>query len=359
MARDDESVAVAPVTENAETTNEAAAQSVNAENPEAQTAGGQNAETQNAEDQNAETKKDEGPSAEEIKAAVDQFNTLVSEQVETRDRATGELTAEATSIVKVAYAALPSASAKTKARASLDEGMRNALAKDLDATKARAFMTLSQEVKTTGRSESVAKAPVDPTEEHVNKVTAMYLASSLVDVPEGVGDDWVNKVQELGNALAPEVQAYKAFLAQHEAWVAAHAAWESADEATRGDEPEEPKAPEVHEVVLNAAKIARGRGLGGRTRKVASGTAKASTGSTAGYSGPRRNVKAHIKAAFEGKPVGTFLKISEIAGANSAEYGDDHPSSGAVTASLESAKFDVVGIQPDSENGVKGARKVA
>jgi len=296
----------------------------------------------------AEEAKPEGPSKEEIEAATKAFEEVVNAAVESRDKATGELSVDEITKVKTVYAALPATSAKTKARNALEEGMRNALAKDLDAPKARAYMLLGQEVKSTGSRETVAKAPVDPTEEHVNKVTAMYLASSLVEVGEGVAEDWVVKVQELGNSLAPEVQAYKKYLADF-------AAWEANTAEDKGDAPKE---PEVNQVVLNAAKIAHGRGMT-RPRKASTGGTSAKASSGPSYSGPRRNVKEHIRQVFASKPVGTFLKISEIAGGDSTEYGEDHPSSGAVTASLESSKFDVAGIQADSQNGIKGAVKVA
>lgn len=348
MARDDESApevvtteVTAPETESTENQTEVQAEAPSAEVIE-NLAEGEQAE------QAEKPAEPTGPSAEEIKASVEAFATLATEVVDTRDKSTGDLSVDEITKVKIAYAALPTPQAKTKARNGLEAGMRDALSKELDVTKARAYMILGTEIKSAGARDTVAKPPVDPTEDLVNRVTAMYLSSSLVSVPEGVATDWVTKVQELGASLSDSVQAYKAYLDELDTWA-------DQPEDKRGDEP---KAPEVSDVVLNAAKIARGRGLGTRTRKTSSGTA-APKASGPGYSGPRRNVKAHIASAFANEPVGKFLKISEIAGHTSDEYGDDHPSSGAVTASLESAKFDVAGVQLDTENGVKGARKIA
>jgi hypothetical protein len=300
------------------------------------------------------SEKPEGPSAEEIQQALESFLTLADGVVEGRDTATGELPASEIVKVKTEYAKLPVTAAKTKARNGLNERMKNALAKDLDAGKARAYMTLEAEVKTTGATrEAVAKAPVDPTEAFVERVTAVYLATSMFEVPEGVDESWARKVQELGKALEGEVASYKEYLRSL-------AYWNAKDENGRGDAPVE---PEVSSVVKTAARVAHGRGMGstGTRRAKADGT-KASA-STSTYTGPRRSVKAHIQSAFNDKPAGTFLKISEIAGHTSNEYGDDHPSSGAVSAALfpSSGKTvtDLEGIEPAEQGGVKGARKVS
>jgi hypothetical protein len=292
--------------------------------------------------------KPAGPTEEQIKAALEAFQKLATEAE--YDSATGELPGAELAKIKAAYAELPSTPAKTQARKWLSASMRDALAKERNPSKARAFLAMEEEVKTTAATrETIARPPQDPTQAHVERVGAMYLASSFVDPGSDVAEDWISKVQDLARSLAGEVGTYKAFLAQHDAWTAA-------DEATRG---EEPKAPEVSGVVLNAAKIARGRGIGTGAARRASTTTSAPRATGPGYSGPRRDVKKHIASAFADVPVGTFLKVAEIAGHKSDEYGDDRPSSGAISASLASAKFDVDGVQPTESNGLKGARKVA
>lgn len=295
----------------------------------------------------AEAEKPAGPSAEEVEAAVQAFLTKAKEVADTRDRATGEITDEQKGLVKVAYGELPTTPARTKARNGLDEAMKSALSEHLDAALARAYMILGQIVKaTSGRSDTVAKAPVDPTEAFVARMAAMHLAPNLVEVPEGVASDWVQQVQGKSKSLASEVKAYRAYLADH-------STWNAKPEGERGDEP---AAPEVSEIVLNAHRLARGRAQGARKAK----SDGATTTRTSTYTGPRRSVKTHISNAFADKAAGTFLKIAEIANTPSDEYGDDRPSSGAVSAALfpSSGKSpEIDGVEPAEVGGVKGARK--
>jgi hypothetical protein len=284
-----------------------------------------------------------------VEAAITAFMTKAAEVAETRDRATGEITEEQKGIIKTAYGELPTTQSRTRARNGLDDAMKKALSEHLDAAQARAYMILGQAVKaTSGRSDTVARTPVDPTEAFVARVTAMHLAPNLVEVPDGIEDNWVKKVQDKSKSLASEVKAYKA-------WLGEHATWEATPEDQRGDEP---AAPEVSDIVVNAHRLARGRVAGTRKAKAdGAGTARVSS-----YTGPRRNVKTHIANAFADKAPGTFMKVSEIAGTPSEEYGDDKPSSGAVSAALFPSNGKVPqidGVEPAEQNGIKGARKVA
>jgi hypothetical protein len=297
----------------------------------------------------APVEKPEGPTDEEIQSAFADFETAANTAVDGRDSNSGDLTAESVDAVKAAYKALPNAATKTKARNWLEEGMKTALTEGLDAVKARAFMVLGGEVKSAGgHRDSVIKAPVDPTEEHVARITAMYLAISMVPVAEGVADDWSAQVSTKANELGEQVNTYREYLNALDVHNA------NTDE-NKGDGPAE---PEVDSIVANAAKLARGRQIG-RTRKAPSGAKGDSTPRVGSYNGPRRNVRTHIAQVFENVPVGTFLKIGEIANATSTEYGDDHPSSGAVTAAFNSSNFNVAGVEAATNGGIKGARKVA
>ena len=83
------------------------------------------------------------------------------------------------------------------------------------------------------------------------------------------------------------------------------------------------------------------------------------------YTGPRRDVAAHIESAFADVPSGTFLTVAAIAGHSSDTYGDDHPSSGAVWARLTADTFDaeaygivVVTRSDDDPSSRNGARKI-
>jgi hypothetical protein len=297
--------------------------------------------------------------AEEAKNAelFTQFEATVTAAVEARDQTTGDVPSVNVAPVKLAYAALTSPAQKKKARDFLDAGMKTSLTKELNASKAKVYMDLGAEVKTTTtQREQVVREPVDPTQAHVEKVASFYLAVSMITPGEGVNPDWTAKVQELSKSLAPEVKAWQTYEAEHAAWLTDKQEGET-DEAYAG---REPKAPEVHAVVLNASKIARGRGASVAKPRAPKGTSTASASAPRdAYAGPKRSVKAHIAEVFANEPIGTFLKTGAIAKAVTSEYPDGKASSGAITAALGSPKFNLAGIIPAQEGGVGGARKVA
>lgn len=307
-----------------------------------------------------------GPTAEEITAAVEKFMISVDAAVEQRDTASGDLPEAALAPVKVEYSNLPATSAKTRARTLIENKMKDALGKDLDAVKARAYMLLGGAVKATGSTHRpVATPPADPTQAFVDRVTAMYLSPNLVTVPDGVADNWAALVQARGEALKSDLSTYKQYLIDHDEWQVAHDKWTALTEAPEGDEgnkppaPVEPKEPEVAEVIRTAAKIARGRSAG-RAGKTSTPGAPKVTKSGPAYDGPKRSTRAHIESAFANVPSGTWLKVAEICAHNSAEYGDDHPSGGAVGAALwppSGGPTKVQGVTPELVNGIKGARK--
>lgn len=359
MSRDDETAAAAPeaqavaAEETQQEQNVTGTDSATQEQAESQeTEAGENAGSEAQAEKPAEPA---GPTDEEIKAALAAFETLAAAAVETRDKNTGEIPADEVTKVREAYAALPTTPAKTRARNGLAEAMKAALVKERAADKARAYLTLGEEVKSASKAtkETVAKAPVDITAEHVARVTSLYLSTSFVDAPEGVDASWADQVKNKAAALMGEIGTYKAYQAEL-------AKWQATDEANRqGDEP---KAPDVDPIVVSAFRIARGRPTSPGRKPGSGKAAGAPKASTAGYSGPRRSVKAHIQSAFASVPVGTFLKIAEIANHTSAEYGSDHPSSGAVSAALfppSGKAASIEGLQPTEEGGVKGARKIA
>lgn len=284
------------------------------------------------------------------------FEAAVAEAVEARDVSTGAVPEAQVSPVKVAYANLPNPATKKRARDFLDTRMKETLTKELNASKAKVYMDLGAAVKTTqAQRETVVAKPVDPTEAHVNNVAAFYLAVSLQPVGPNVSPDWTKRVQDLSRALAPEAKAWMEYEAAHKAWADKAG---TDDEATRG---EEPKEPEVGDILRHAIKIARGRSTGTarkpRTPRDPSAAGTASTG--APYTGPKRSIKTHIGQVFANVPVGTFIKTGVIAKTVTAEYPDGSASSGAVTSALGSAKFDVPGVVPASEGGIAGARKIA
>ncbi|WP_431974787.1 DUF262 domain-containing protein [Micromonospora haikouensis] len=74
----------------------------------------------------------------------------------------------------------------------------------------------------------------------------------------------------------------------------------------------------------------------------------------------RRDIAAHIVSALSSQAAHTFLTINEIRNHRSAEYGDEFPSAGAISARLFPATGNctVPGVVPGvNERGVRGARR--
>lgn len=260
------------------------------------------------------------------------FEAAVQAAIDSSDKATGEIAEASVEPVKAAYLALDGRPAKNKAKAVLQDGVRAGMTAS-NIQLARGYMQLTDAMAGARvPSAKTEKAPVDPTQHYVDTLSALYLAPQLVVVPEGVDATVAyNTATEFVSANLASAQTYLA--------------WLTADPESRGDEPE--TAP----VVKAAVKLSQG--------KAAKVSAKAGTG--VAFDGPRRNVAAHIANAFSDKPSGTFLTIAEIRSTKSAEYGDDLPSAGAISARLfpSSGKCSVEGVTPNTNaQGNKGATKV-
>ncbi len=80
------------------------------------------------------------------------------------------------------------------------------------------------------------------------------------------------------------------------------------------------------------------------------------------YSGPRRDIAAHIQSVFRDLAEGEFLTINEIANTPSAQYpADDLPSGGAINYRLfpkNGALCTVPGVVGAVHGGVRGGRKI-
>lgn len=268
----------------------------------------------------------------ETKAPADltAFKAAVTEAITEADASTGVLPETAIAKVNEQYRAVEGNSGKGEARKFLEEQMLAAVA-DLDAVKARSYSDLKGNLTAAGGSSST-KAPADPTAAFVQRVASLRLAQVIVEGsrPEGEGID--EKIEALVSESLASVEAQVAYLAD-----------ESED---KGD------GPELSPVVRAAFKAASGKATGG-TRK-------------SGGSGVRRDIAKHIQSAFADKEAGAFLSIAEIAKHKSAEYGDDSPSQGAISARLfnDSGKTTVEGVEPVQKDTIeggnpKGARKVA
>jgi len=271
----------------------------------------------------AEVKKDEAP------IDLTGFQSAVAEALEGADTSTGDIAPAGLESVNKVYRELDGIKSKNQARAWIDEQMKHAISEEKNIVKAKSFVMLKENLSAGSGGASHPRTPADPTQAFVQRVVALRLAYTEVTstVPEGVSEDWKEKVAALAGELAEQVDSYRT--------------WLNDDSEERGD------APEVSPVVRQAFKLAAGKASGGGSR--ASG-------------GPRRDVVKHMEQVFENLDSGSFLTVNEIAKAASTEYGDDRPSAGAVSARLfpkgkEPFKNDVIeGFAPEGKP--KGARKL-
>lgn len=262
------------------------------------------------------------------------FKATVDAGYEVADEDTGTVPERELQAVVGAYRGLGS-KGRAEARKFLNDAMR-AYVQEREMKRAQAAVKMSDAMQA-GAASKVGRAapePVDPTEAFVQRVNVYDLAKRLVvqTVPDGVTEDWAAKAAKLREDLQPQVEVYQAWL-------------KARSEVPEGTEP--PAKPDgISPVVESAFKLVQGRGAGLPRTKVA--------GTKAAFDGPRRSVKAHIKEALATVPVDGFLKVADIVKFGSDEYGNDHPSSGAVTAALES-KNKIEGVEAGFNNGVKGA----
>jgi len=273
--------------------------------------------------------------AKEAKAEVvfdlSDFKSAVTTAISEADASTGTVPEASLAPVQAAYRDLPSVKAKNKAKEFLGEGMREAMGNN-DIATARAFVAVQDSL--TAKAPSTPKepkAPVDPTEGFVAKVAGAQLGYALVtaDVPDGVASDWSEKVAPVIADAQSEISAFRA--------------WEANEAEGKGE------APSLGYVARTALRVASGKVPG----------AKAS-GTNTPFTGTRRDVGAHIESAFADQPSGAFLTVAEIRTHKSAEYGDDAPSAGAISARLfpASGKVSLNGVTPgQNEKGVRGATK--
>lgn len=271
---------------------------------------------------------------------LDPFKEAVVSAMSEKDETTGEVPLANIEPVNVAYRALDGTKAKNAAKNWLDDSMKDALMgqgsyeeSGPNLPDARAFVQIKENLSA-AKSGGGEKAPADPKQAFVTRLASIKLAEQVagLKVPEGVDPEVAtNEAQELADSLFEQAQSY--------------VEWQNA-EVAEGEE--KPEAPEVSPVVKSAIKLAAGKAAGGGTR--ASG-------------GPRRNVGKHIEEAFAEVEEGTFLSVAAIAKFTSSEYGDDHPSQGAVQARLfpSSGNCTVEGVEPvdRTEDTPRGARKVA
>lgn len=274
--------------------------------------------------------------AETPEAEIDlsAFQSAATKAVEARDTSTGEVAEAEFSDVNVQYRALDGAKAKSAAKNWLTDQLTEAM-NSLDVQKARAFMLVQNHLSASGPKASGTKAerqPVDPTEAFVEQVVTLNLARALLSAPEGIAEDAQAQADAKYAEVYPQAEQYLA--------------WFTNESEDKGDEPEIPA------FVKNGVKLALGR-------SAKAGGAKRSSGGGSPFTGERRSVEKHIAEVFDGVASGTFLSIAEIRKANTSEYGDDHPSAGAISARLfpKSGKVTLEGVTPAKQDGKNGAVK--
>jgi hypothetical protein len=286
-------------------------------------------------DEAAKKAKAEADAAEKL----DAFKSVTESALSQRDTTTGTLPEVHNQTILGAYRALPGAKGKSAAKKHLTDLLKSAI-NSADIVLGMAIMQVTNLV--TAAPASTPKAPtetkkVDPTEAFVESLATLHLAYTLrrEDIPNGVDAETAfTQVDEKVNELSEQASTYYT--------------WFTNKAADKGAEPEVPV------LVKRAVKAALGRAVGsGAPRKASTGQPKAP------MTGPRRSIRTHIAQVFGDSPVGTVLKVAEIAKATTEEYPDGDCSPGAVSAALKSTKG-VDGFESTTdENGSLAARKIA
>lgn len=310
-----------------------------------------------------------GPTKEEINEALEKFEDLLDsilgqpkadgqdEIVGKIDKNNGEVPAECMAEIVEAYRNLPGGTrTQNKALERISKNQMTALTEYMWAVGARAMSLITLALRDAGKTrspkaETVARPTVSPTEAHVALAAAHALAVNFVPVADGVDANWGTMVNEKVNSLRDDVVTFNTYLAEK-------AKYDALSDEEKAEK-DEPQAPEVDAIILTAARLARGRVAG--PKKAASAPKAGSAVSTPRDPGaPRGDILAHIQEVFADKPVGTFLKVAEIAKQGTSQYGAGQASGGAISARIQSAKFaEVPGLEYVDEGNGKGVRKTA
>jgi hypothetical protein len=302
-------------------------------------------ETPTENDQPAEQPTDapaegDAPSEKKEEAPVDltAFEAAVEAAADEADETTGTVPEADIAKVTEAYRALDGLKAKNKAKALVNDKLSDAMNSG-KLERARSYFNIGEQALVAAAGGTKREAtPTDPTEAFVQRVASLSLAYGLAvsNQPEGVAADAMDRANSLTESNREAASAY--------------AAWLSQSEEDRGDEPEAPA------FVKAAVKLAQGK-------PARAGSARSGGGST--FDGPRRDIGKHILEVFADKPVGTFLKVAEIRSTDTSEYKAGEASAGAISARLfpegdgTKSSMNKFGIKPDTQDGRKGAIKVA
>lgn len=255
---------------------------------------------------------------------LDPFLAAVEEIFKHANPTNGQIAPENLTPVVEQFRALEGTKAKNAARKYLDDQMKVLMAPgdEQNFIKAASIMITVNALKTPKgtKVEKEPKAPADPTDAYIDRYLSVWTARNVLlnpnEVPEGVAANWGDTAKSRYAEAAQAISDYFAY-------------------TKSTDENPVPK-PDVPAFVEAGFKIAAGKAAG-KTAKTTGGGAKAPK--TGGYTGPARNVADHINEVFASKPVGTFLKVGEIANSQTSVYGTDKVSPGAVSQRIKSANF--------------------
>ena len=274
-------------------------------------------ETETVEAPEVEVVETEAP---EVVIDLTDFRAATATALQNADPSTGTVTEADEAAVRTAYQALPGVKGKNAAKSHLTELLNGAI-DELNVVLAKAVQILLEKSAVAGKS-TPTKAAVDPTEgfvAHLATLTlALYLASNTA--PEGVD-------LEAAKAKATE-QANESFAA--------------AVEVSQGEGDLATGSPLINAAVkLATTKVRGGRRVSGS---------------------PQKSIARHLEEFFADKPVGFAAKVSEIRSFKSAEYGDEKPSSGAISNRIKPKSGNastVEGVTGEERDGILWAVKTA
>lgn len=283
-----------------------------------------------------EAQTDETAAAEVVEQATGENAEAEAEATESAEKAEPDIsavTAALDSILAGDISDLENIDFKpvTDAYATLDRAGKAAATRHMSALspellesgdfdKARVVLLANKATKAEKpKAEKKPRTPVDPTQAFVDRLASFQIAYALFAAgkPEGVADDFQEKVQAAFEANYEQASALAAYMA-------------NTDE-NKGD------APDASEVATYAVRIAVKP-----VRKP--------------Y-GPRHDAGKHIEQVFAELPSGTFLTAGEIAGKPSEEYGEKGATQSAIAARFKGKAPLAEGLSIVTRDGETGVLK--
>ena len=286
--------------------------------------------------ENGESRPATTEAAPEVEFDLKPFTDLAAEVVAGHDKATGALPEGGLDRVLAAYRELPDTKVRNRAKKALQEQVAKGI-EALDMGVAKGYLTLHDNMKTTGAASGTPRQPADPKARWRQslEVTTLAYGELYNQRPDGVEATEADEIVSQVGSLTEEMNSYRTWLDT---------------EVAEGEE--KPEAPKVDDRVIQAFRLARGGKVSG---------SRSGGGTSTPHDGPRRDIAKHILNAFADKASGDFLTVAEIRAVKSEEYGDEAPSAGAISARLfpASGTCTVEGVVPGTggDKNQRGARK--